>query len=133
MRRGAIGWVGTGFALALVAPSTGAAHSKLVYPPPRSEGTGLTTGPCGDIVAGDAKTTFTAGETINVIWHLEVSHGGYMDVGFSSENDEGFRQNVLAQRVAEDAAEYQVEVALPECRCSTCRNRVCRNRVRQAS
>jgi hypothetical protein len=77
----------------LVASGSASAHARLKVSgsiPPRSESSGLKTGPCGDIAPTTdpaKRTTLTAGQTLTVEWEETINHRGYFKISFSPKGD----------------------------------------------
>jgi hypothetical protein len=104
------------------------AHARLLpggNTPPRSNDTGLKSGPCGNIVKGTPVASFNSGQTIILQWEETINHPGYFEFSLSNDDDQTFdllltvpdeqnSRNDLPHR-------YQAELKLPDgLTCSNC-------------
>lgn len=121
--------------------SVASAHITLTSPPARHPASDLKYGPCG-VESGDARstdptkiTTFTAGETITVIWTEVIDHDpSHYRIAFSREGDTfadplGFDDvetvypellDGIPDADAGSGHEYSVEITLPNEPCDRC-------------
>ncbi len=74
-----------GLSVLVFSPERAQAHSLLTTPfPPRSQNSGITTGPCGT----DPHTTpvaAQAGSTVTIHWEETIHHTGHFEFGFHQE------------------------------------------------
>ena len=93
--------------------------------PPRSESSGIKTGPCGNDPRSTNPTLFEPGQQITVQWEETINHPGYFRIAFSLADDQGFDQNVLYQ-VQDDQNDqilphfYNATLNLPDKPCQYC-------------
>jgi len=93
--------------------------------PPRSDSSGIKTGPCGNYTRSANPTLFEPGQQITVKWEETVNHPGYFRIAFSPADDQGFDQNVLYQ-VQDDQNDlnlphfYNATINLPANPCEFC-------------
>ncbi|MBX7082444.1 MAG: hypothetical protein K1X88_24780 [Nannocystaceae bacterium] len=106
---------------AALLPALAHAHARLVDPPPRSDNTGLTRGPCGGVAPGGTITALPAGGTIDVRWVEDVGHDNAFRIAFAAADDLGFDDAVLATTPdLGEAGEHTLSVVLPACTCDAC-------------
>lgn len=96
------------------------AHARLLpggNTPPRTNDTGLKSGPCGNKAKGTPVAVFNSGQTITLQWEETINHPGYFEFSLSTDNDQSFEllltvpdeqnnRNDLPHR-------YQAELQLP--------------------
>ena len=93
--------------------------------PPRSDNSGIKTGPCGSDPRSQNPPVFTPGQQITVEWEETINHPGYYRIAFSPADDLGFDGNVLYQ-VDDDQDgsdvphQYSASITLPDVECDNC-------------
>jgi len=93
--------------------------------PPRSENSGIKTGPCGNYPRTTTPALFEPGQQITVQWEETINHPGYFRIAFSPADDLGFDQNILYQ-VQDDQNDqllphfYSATINLPAEPCQFC-------------
>jgi len=104
------------------------AHSRFALnsaTPPRSDNSGIKTGPCGGYPRSTTPAVFTPGQQITVQWEETINHPGYFRIAFSPADDLDFDANVLYQ-VDDNQNDSQVphfytaNITLPNTPCQTC-------------
>ena len=105
----------------------GLAHTRLLpagNTPPRSNSSGLKSGPCGGIAKGTPQATFNAGQIVKVQWEETIDHPGYFEISISSDNDQTFTLLTTVQDTLNDGNtphRYEVDVQLPAgLNCNNC-------------
>lgn len=97
--------------------------------PPRTNATGLKTGPCGGAARTTTPRAFMPGQTITVEWEETINHPGYYRVAFSEKDDAGFDNNILAPMVVDNQDtpvvagqehQFTTTVTLPTTLCTGC-------------
>ncbi len=93
--------------------------------PPRSDNSGIKTGPCGSDPRSLNPAVFTPGQQITVNWEETINHPGYFRIAFSPANDQGYDNNVLAEIVdTQDDINvphfYSATITLPDIECNDC-------------
>jgi hypothetical protein len=116
--------VAVGLAAALAAPAPAAAHTLLTTPTPRSDSDGIKSGPCG-VARTDSPMVVAGGATLDVQWLETIEHPGYYRLALSRGGDEGFDDNVLADRIedgvcSDTPCSYGTSITLPDINCPDC-------------
>jgi predicted carbohydrate-binding protein with CBM5 and CBM33 domain len=86
---------------AATAASVASAHARLKPTgtlKPRSDSSGLKTGPCGSVAVDETKrVTLEAGDTLAVQWEETINHPGSFKFSFSENGATGFESNLLKE------------------------------------
>lgn len=109
-------------------PLVALGHARLVAPAPRNAGSGIKTGPCGNIPRTTTPTVLVAGSQLTVRWEETINHPGRYYISFSPSGDQGFDQNRLATVVdTQDTAigtgpnhQYSSVITVPNTPCTDC-------------
>ena len=113
--------------------SSHARLNPLQKPAPRSESSGLKSGPCGNIAATTDPTKKTAllrGSELEISFQETIDHPGYYRIAFSQNDDNGFEDNILIEMAADiqgapippfaNPRDYTVTITLPDLTCENC-------------
>jgi hypothetical protein len=115
--------------IAMAYTELASAHTRLALDgvvPPRTDNSGIKTGPCGGYPPTVNPPTFLPGEQITVQWEETINHPGYFTIAFSPANDTGFQDNILAriddtQNNLNDMPHFYSEtITLPNIECDNC-------------
>ncbi len=114
-------------ALSLLVSSAAWGHARLLTPTPRTNDSGIKTGPCGGIAPTGNPTVYAPGSTIMVEFEETIEHPGHYRIAFSPGNDEGFDDNVLMDNIPDEPGattdnpnRYSQPVILPDMECEGC-------------
>lgn len=119
--------------LSLILTTSALAHARWklgsAITPPRTNATGLKTGPCGGAARTSTPRAFMPGQTITVEWEETINHPGYYRVAFAEKDDQGFDANILAPMVVDNQNDpvtqgqehqFTTTVTLPSTLCTGC-------------
>lgn len=112
----------------LFVPLLAFGHARLIEPAPRNAGSGIKTGPCGNIPRTNNPRVLVAGSQLTVRWEETINHPGRYYISFSASGDQGFEQNRLATVVdTQDMPigtgpnhQYQTVITVPNTPCTNC-------------
>lgn len=103
-------------------------HARLIDPAPRNAGSGIKTGPCGNIARTNNPRVLVAGSQLTVRWEETINHPGRYYISFSPSGDQGFEQNRLATVVDTQNMpigvgpnhQYSTVITVPNTPCTNC-------------
>lgn len=112
----------------LFVPLLAFGHARLIEPAPRNAGSGIKTGPCGNIPRTNNPRVLVAGSQLTVRWEETINHPGRYYISFSASGDQGFEQNRLATVVdTQDMPigtgpnhQYSTVINIPDTPCTDC-------------
>jgi len=91
---------------------------------PRSNNSGIKTGPCGALPRGTTPVTLTAGSVIQIEWEETVQHPGRYEFAVSAVNDDNFTRLLVVPDTQDNAAtlphQYKASFTVPNIVCDKC-------------
>lgn len=98
-------------------------HARLVTPTPRSNDSGIKSGPCGGLARSANPTVLQGGQSLAISWQETVNHPGQFLFALSMENDI-FSTNLASVTDNQNGGglphSYSTIVAIPNINCETC-------------
>lgn len=100
-------------------------HARLTIPTPRSNDSGIKTGPCGGLARSATPTLVQGGQSLVLSWQETVNHPGKFLFAMSMGNDANFQSNPLvtvndSQNSGALPHLYSTVVTIPNINCDTC-------------
>jgi Lytic polysaccharide mono-oxygenase, cellulose-degrading len=98
-------------------------HARLVSPTPRSNDSGIKSGPCGGLARSANPMVLQGGQSLAISWQETVNHPGKFLFALSMAND-NFTQNLASVTDNQNGGglphSYSTIVAIPNINCETC-------------
>lgn len=111
------------FAAVHTLPSIGLGHARLVTPTPRSNDSGIKSGPCGGLARSANPTVLLGGQSLAISWQETVNHPGKFLFALSMAND-SFTQNLISVTDNQDGGglphNFSTVVQIPNVNCDSC-------------